>query len=484
MGGPALHVAYLTAGLATAATRRRSSRGRSRAARSRWPSSPSELGVPIVHASPSSTARSRRSATCSPRSGWPTDPPGAPAHPAHAHGQGRGDRPSRRAARWRRAPADRRPHVPRARAPGLLRPGARDRVFRLLERWLARSTTALVAVSPQVRDDLVALGVAPRRSSPSSGSASSSTSASADGGERAGGDEARARDLARPLRRRLDRPDDRREAHRRRAARASARLRERGVDAVLCMVGDGPDRELVEKRGHELGIVRDMPLPRLPGRRRAVLRRVRRADPARRANEGTPVSAIEALAAGGPVVATRVGGVPDVVRDGVDGYLVEPGDVEAMADRLALLAADPPLRTAWARPAASLGTRALFRRAPPSTTSTVSIGHYSAVEPAHRVRPCRHGVRPREGVRSVRKALEGRRRASSGRGGLEARLPAGEVRLVPEQEPEHQLDARVPAGDGEGLRQVRRLLRPGDAEEPVRRVCLPAVLGDPDRLGP
>src|SRR5205823_11888637 len=34
--------------------------------------------------------------------------------------------------------------------------------FRLLERWLARSTTALVAVSPQVRDDLVALGVAPR----------------------------------------------------------------------------------------------------------------------------------------------------------------------------------------------------------------------------------------------------------------------------------------------------------------------------------
>src|SRR5947199_4297852 len=34
--------------------------------------------------------------------------------------------------------------------------------FRLLERWLARSTTALVAVSPQVRDDLVSLGVAPR----------------------------------------------------------------------------------------------------------------------------------------------------------------------------------------------------------------------------------------------------------------------------------------------------------------------------------
>jgi glycosyltransferase involved in cell wall biosynthesis len=44
------------------------------------------------------------------------------------------------------------------------------------------------------------------------------------------------------------------------------------------------------------------------------------------------------------VVATRVGGVPDVVRDDVDGFLVEPGDIDAMADRLARLAADPPLR--------------------------------------------------------------------------------------------------------------------------------------------
>jgi glycosyltransferase involved in cell wall biosynthesis len=43
-------------------------------------------------------------------------------------------------------------------------------------------------------------------------------------------------------------------------------------------------------------------------------------------------------------VATRVGGVPDVVRDGVDGFLVEPGDVDAMADRLAELAGDSELR--------------------------------------------------------------------------------------------------------------------------------------------
>jgi glycosyltransferase involved in cell wall biosynthesis len=56
------------------------------------------------------------------------------------------------------------------------------------------------------------------------------------------------------------------------------------------------------------------------------------------------VSVIEALAAGRPVVATRVGGVPDVVRDGEDGYLVDAGATDALAERLAQLAGDPALR--------------------------------------------------------------------------------------------------------------------------------------------
>src|SRR5439155_6010666 len=62
------------------------------------------------------------------------------------------------------------------------------------------------------------------------------------------------------------------------------------------------------------------------------------------ANEGTPVVAIESLAAARPVVATRVGGVPDVVRDGVDGFLVGVGDTAAAAERLAELARDPERR--------------------------------------------------------------------------------------------------------------------------------------------
>jgi glycosyltransferase involved in cell wall biosynthesis len=214
--------------------------------------------------------------------------------------------------------------------------------FRLLERLLARMSTVLVAVSPQVRDDLVALGVAPReRFAVVRLGIELAERVTADGDLR---DETRrvlgiapARFVVGWIGRMtgVKRTED--------VLVAFRRLRDRGVDATLCMIGDGPDRPAVERRAHELGVMRDT---LFLGYQEEVARFYAAVDAVvlPSINEGTPVTAIEALAAGRPVVATRVGGVPDVVRDGEDGFLVPPGATGELADRLARLAHDPALR--------------------------------------------------------------------------------------------------------------------------------------------
>jgi glycosyltransferase involved in cell wall biosynthesis len=218
----------------------------------------------------------------------------------------------------------------------------RSLFFRLLERWLAARTTALIAVSPQVRDDLVSLGIAPRERF-------AVIRLGIELDERI----AAENDGRLESRRYLGIPDDRFAVGwigRMTAVKrtddvlvAFKRLRESGVEATLCMVGDGPDRAGLEQQAHDLGIVRET---LFLGYQEDVAPFYAAFDalvlPS--SNEGTPVSVIEALGAGRPVVATRVGGVPDVVRDGEDGFLVEPGATEELAERLAQLARDPALR--------------------------------------------------------------------------------------------------------------------------------------------
>jgi glycosyltransferase involved in cell wall biosynthesis len=81
--------------------------------------------------------------------------------------------------------------------------------------------------------------------------------------------------------------------------------------------------------------------------------------------EGSPMAVIEAMAAGLPVVATAVGGVPELVEPGVTGLLVPPGDTAALAESLAALARDPRRRAAFAararERAVSFGVRAMIQ---------------------------------------------------------------------------------------------------------------------------
>jgi glycosyltransferase involved in cell wall biosynthesis len=74
-------------------------------------------------------------------------------------------------------------------------------------------------------------------------------------------------------------------------------------------------------------------------------------------SEGLPVTLLEALVHGRPVVATRVGGMPEVITDDVDGVLVPPGDAAALAGAIAALAADPDRRRRLGRAARARAER-------------------------------------------------------------------------------------------------------------------------------
>ncbi len=114
------------------------------------------------------------------------------------------------------------------------------------------------------------------------------------------------------------------------------------VPARLLLIGDGPDRASVEAGVAALGLSQKV---RFLGVRHDVATWLLRADVALVPSgaESFGLSALEALAAGRPVVATRVGGLADVVQHEKTGLLAEAGDIDGLATHLHRLATDPAL---------------------------------------------------------------------------------------------------------------------------------------------
>jgi len=123
----------------------------------------------------------------------------------------------------------------------------------------------------------------------------------------------------------------------------------------LVMVGDGPDRAEAEAYARNRGFEEEV---RFTGKQLNIGTILACSDvfllPS--ATESFGLAALEAMSYGVPVVASRVGGLPEVLRHGVDGFLEPLGDVEAMAQDVLRMLRDPALR---ARLGASAKARAL-----------------------------------------------------------------------------------------------------------------------------
>lgn len=128
------------------------------------------------------------------------------------------------------------------------------------------------------------------------------------------------------------------------AVRAIVRVAGQNKHARLVLVGDGPLRGEIEEQIAGAGVGEFI---RMLGLRRDVGRILATADAflLTSVSEGIPLTVIEAMAAGLPVVSTAVGGVPEVIVDGVTGLLAPAGDDQALAQALLALSADQDLRT-------------------------------------------------------------------------------------------------------------------------------------------
>ena len=124
----------------------------------------------------------------------------------------------------------------------------------------------------------------------------------------------------------------------------------------LLLAGDGHLQSAVEQQARDLGIADRV---HFLGRREDVAELLASSDAFALASlwEGNPLSVMESMAAGLPSVVTSVGGVPELVEDGIHGFVVQPGDAQAMSEAMSRLVSDPAARRAMGEAAIQKANR-------------------------------------------------------------------------------------------------------------------------------
>jgi len=131
---------------------------------------------------------------------------------------------------------------------------------------------------------------------------------------------------------------------------AIAELNNQGITSSCTIAGDGPDREALMNLTRKLRIEKQVVFA---GTCSDIVRHLHTAAvfvlPSR--SEGMPNAVLEAMACGVPIIATSVGGIPDIIQNGSNGLLIAPDDIQALSSALASLFTDADL-------AARIGKRA------------------------------------------------------------------------------------------------------------------------------
>ncbi len=121
-------------------------------------------------------------------------------------------------------------------------------------------------------------------------------------------------------------------------------VRRSGFRFEAILVGDGPLRASLEKMASDIGLGRGIRfLGKLKNDKIADILGITDIFVLASEREGLPASLLEAMASGCPVVATAVGGIPEVILDGLTGFLVPRRNPRALADKLAQLLSDADL---------------------------------------------------------------------------------------------------------------------------------------------